>query len=328
MDRTPPRNQSLMARSVGLSFAARRLATLAATRIGRWTSLLSILALLLFSGLSRYSGSSASSTCRLSLSRVVSHRGVDEDEHGPVPSTLSQIERLLDDGFGSFDLDVFWAADTSVTSLFIGHPPSLRKQWHLDDEVHATPLETLQAKSQSQGGMLRLSDLLGMLARRKADVGQVSLELKFPSHPAWRHKLGLLYAQLAAHKLLDGRIAGIVLTHDEAAAHRQAQQAVGLRVPLLCVLRDNDAPVGADGQPHANVSALRRADGTYDGWAPSVKLLEPSLKAATGQRPLLVWTVDSEAHLRLAYLHNPHDIVSNRPRWARRTLQQWQREEC
>ena len=311
-----------------LSFAARRLAALAATQLGRWVALFALLALLLFSSLGRYSSAgSASATCRVVVPRVVSHRGVDEDEHGPAPSTLPQIEKLLDEGFGSFDLDVFWSGDTSAASLFIGHPPSVRQLWQLGDEVHATSLATLRAKSQSTGGLLTLSDLLDVLARRRAVVGQVSLELKFPNHPAWRQKLRQMYAEIASRKLAP-LVASIVGGRVEASAHRDAQLVSSLRVPLLCVLRDIDAPVGADGQPHANASALRVGRTLYDGWAPSIKLLEPSLKDAAAPLPLLVWAVDTEAMLRRVYLHGPRDVVSNRPRWARRTLDKWQRDEC
>ena len=303
----------------------RRFAQAAATRVGRWITLLVVLALLLFSGIRR-SATTVTSTCRLTLPRVVSHRGVDEDEHGPAPSTLPKIGALIDDGIGSFDLDLFWADDGGGTTLFIGHPPSLRKMWKLADEVHATPLDTLRTRAQPDG-LLRFTDLLALLARRRADVGTVSLELKFPTHPEWMRRLRMMYAQAAAHGVAQ-LIAGIVSSRAEAVAHRAAQAAAGVRVPLLCILRDIDAPVGADGEPHPNASMMRASADAFDGWAPSWKLLEPSLLTAAQSAPLSVWSVDTEAQLRRVFTHGPKDVISNRPRWARKTLAAWQRDVC
>ena len=65
-----------------------------------------------------------------------------------------------------------------------------------------------------------------------------------------------------------------------------------------------------------------------DGWSPSYKLLEPSLKAAAGGAPLSVWAIDAEPPLRNAFQIGPRDVISNRPRWARRMLTAWQKEEC
>ena len=158
------------------------------------------------------------------LPRVVSHRGVDEDERGgPAPSTLAQLGALLDDGFSSFDLDLFWASDGGGSGLFVGHPPSLKKMWSLADEVHATPLEALRARARPDG-LLPLTDLLALLSRRRASVGLVSLELKFPTHPEWRRRLKILYEQVAAAGVAT-LIGGVLGSRAEALAHREAQAA-------------------------------------------------------------------------------------------------------
>ena len=299
-----------------------------ATRIGRWAALLSICGMMLFSGLFGSTTSTISATCRLAVPRIVSHRGVDEDELGAKPSTLARIVALIDDGFSSFDLDLFWAADKDLASLFVGHPPSLRKLWGLTDEVHATPLATLRTRSQPDG-LLPLHELLALLARRRSEVanGMVSLELKFPNHPEWRRKLGLLYSQIASHGVAP-LVAAVVGGEGEAAAHREAQAKAGVRVALLCVLRDIDAPKGADGWPHANATAMAMTARSYDGWAPSWQLLEPNLRGATRGLPVSTWAVDTEEQLRRSFVYRPRDIISNRPRWARHTLARWHKEEC
>ena len=304
-------------------------AFIARPTLTRWLGLLAVLALLLFSGL--FGGTSTSTTTTIAagcrrLPRVVSHRGVDEDERGgPAPSTLAQLGALLDDGFSSFDLDLFWASDGGGSGLFVGHPPSLKKMWSLADEVHATPLEALRARARPDG-LLPLTDLLALLSRRRASVGLVSLELKFPTHPEWRRRLKILYEQVAAAGVAT-LIGGGLGSRAEALAHREAQAAAGARAPLLLVLRDIDAPVGADGAPHANASAIVQAASLFDGGiSASVKLLEPSLRGAAS--PLAIWTVDDEPSLRRCFRVGPDDVVSNRPRWARRTLARWRQAEC
>ena len=199
------------------------------------------------------------------LPRVVSHRGVDEDVSGPVPTTHKSVSALLDAGITSFDVDVFWAADDGGNELFVGHPPSLRKRWHLDAEVHQTPLAKLRQQAQPDGGLLRLSDFLRVLVGHRRKLGQVSLELKFPSEQIeWRRRLPVLYAQVAAARL-SSQVAGVAFDAAQAAAHRAAQTAAGLRSPVLLVLRDNEVPIGADGLPHANMSLVTTSDAPYDG---------------------------------------------------------------
>ena len=57
-------------------------------------------------------------------------------------------------------------------------------------------------------------------------------------------------------------------------------------------------------------------------------LLEPSLRGAAAGLPLSVWAVDTDEQLTRVFVHGPRDVISNRPRWARRTLAQWHKEEC
>ena len=268
-----------------------------------------------------------SSTCAPArLPRVVSHRGVDEDVAGAVPTTAKSVTALLTAGITSFDVDVFWAAD-SGRELFLGHPPSLRKRWRLDAEVHQTPLAKLRQQALPDGGLLRLSDFLRILAGHRRKLGQVSLELKFASEQAeWRRRLPALYAQVAAARL-SSQVAAVALDAAQAAAHRAAQAAAGLRVPVLAVLRDNDAPLGADGLPHANLSLVGSSDAPYDGWSASVRLLEPALRRAAATRSLAVWTVDAEADLRRSWGAQVDDVVTNRAGWARAQLARWRDEQ-
>ena len=79
-----------------------------------------MLILLLFGGL--FGAGSTTTPCR-GTPRVVSHRGVDEDERGPVPSTLLRIIAILDDGFDPVDLDLFWHPAVAGTSLLATHRP-------------------------------------------------------------------------------------------------------------------------------------------------------------------------------------------------------------
>ena len=292
--------------------------------------------------------------------RVVSHRGVDEDQlGGPAPTTTKQLRALLDEGFGSFDLDLFWAADDPASNLFVGHPPSLRSLWGLEHDVVATPMRTLAeharaAASRFSAGasasaeasrsvasarvsgpqMVTLSELAAVLAsRRSGEVGTVSLELKFPLHAEWARHLEALYAQLrrAGAGLNPDRpiFAAVVGDAKQADAHRASQAANGISLPIMLVVPDATAPRGADGQPHANLSALAAGAASVDSWSVSVRLLEPSLRelATRLARPLAVWTVDTEPDLRRAYVYGADDVVTNRPRWAKRILSQW-RDEC
>ena len=65
---------------------------------------------------------------------------------------------------------------------------------------------------------------------------------------------------------------------------------------MLRVLKDLDAPLGADGERHADLNAVARDDGHFDGWSASVRLLDAPLRtaASTAAKPLAVWTVDDE----------------------------------
>lgn len=255
--------------------------------------------------------------------RVVSHRGVDEDASGAVPTTIHTVTALLESGVTSFDLDLFWAA-SAEGELYIGHPPSLRKLWQLNEDVHALPLTTLSQKAQPHG-LLRLRDLLRTLAGRRRSLGLVSFELKFPDHPDWRQHLRLLYAQVAAARI-STQVAGVVLDAAQAVAHREAQHAAGVRVPLLLVLRDSDAPVGLDGEPHANMSVLAAASG-FEGWSASWKILDSTLRRAAPKGALASWTVDTEPALRRAWSLEVDDVVTNRAAWARSQLSRWVAEE-
>ena len=294
------------------------------------------------------------------MQRVVSHRGVDEDlTGGPAPTTAAQLRALLDDHFGSFDLDLFWVADDPAANLFIGHPPSLRKLWSLADEVVATPRVTIfeharaAASRFSAGGnvgasvagpggrgggpqMVTLAELASILAaKRSGEVGTVSLELKFPAHAEWPRHVDALYSTLSsmgAGRNPERPIFAIVVgSPEQAQAHRLAQARFGISLPMMLVVGDANAPRGADGEPHANLSALAAATeaGAIDSWSASVRVLDPALRdAATrlGKGPLAVWTVDTEPMLRRAFVYGADDVVTNRPRWARQMLQTWRRE--
>jgi glycerophosphoryl diester phosphodiesterase len=295
----------------------------------RLLALLALLAFLLATSL--WSPSSAAPPCMARrVPRVVSHRGVDEDAVGPAPATARSVSALLDDGIGSFDVDLFWAAD-EYDNLFVGHPPTMRKLLRLEDELHAVPLATLRERARPLGGLLRLSELLRLLAARRAgEIGLVSLELKYPTHATWRRRLRVLYGQVAAAGIA-ARIAGVVLNADQAAAHRDAQRAAGVHgVPVLCVLQDLHAAIGLDGERHANLSELAVHAPAFDGWSASWRLLEAPLRSAATARsfPLAAWTVDSEAELHRCFVRGADDVVTNRPRWARKTLERWRHDEC
>ena len=265
--------------------------------------------------------------------RVVSHRGVDEDTAGgTAPSTAKRLHALLALGITSFDVDLFWAADDGGKELYIGHPPSLRKLWRLAADVHVTPLAQLKQASHPDG-LLRLADMLRILAGYRNTLGQVSLELKFPGHPGWARHLPPLYEQIGAARLAS-RLAVVANDAAQAAAHRAAQAAAGLRVPILVVVRDNDAPIGPDGRPHANMSALS-SEPLFDGWSASWKVLDAELRRASmgggaaigAAKPLAVWVCDQEPELRRVWTVGAEDVVTNRPLWARALLERWQKEE-
>lgn len=275
--------------------------------------------------------SDAPCTVRHKLPRVVSHRAVDEDQAGgAAPSSAKWLRALLDAGITSFDVDLFWAADDGGAELFVGHPPSLRNMWSLAAEVNLTPLSELKQHAHPDG-LLRLVDMLRILAGHRNALGQLSLELKFPSDPEWHRRLSFLYDQINAARLAT-HVAVVALDATQAAAHRAAQVRAGLRVPILVVVRDNDAPVGRDGLPHANLSLFAH-EPLYDGWSASWKVLDAELRSASTaipgrkSKPLAVWVCDQEPELRRVWSIGAEDVVSNRALWARKLLEHWHREE-
>ena len=258
--------------------------------------------------------------------RVVSHRGVDEDSAGgTAPSTAQRLRALLDAGITSFDVDLFWAADDGMRGeLFVGHPPSLRKLWALPSEVHLTSAAELRQHAHPEG-LLTLTEMMRILTGHQQTLGQVSLELKFPSHPEWQRHLATLYR---AARGLASHVAVVANDAQQAAAHRAAQRAEGLHVPILVVVRDNDAPVGADGKAHANLSAFA-GEALFEGWSASWKVLDPALRHASTSlaKPLAVWVCDREPELRHVWTVGAEDVVTNRPLWAREQLRHWAEEE-
>jgi hypothetical protein len=265
----------------------------------------------------------ASSPCAHRVPRVVSHRAVDEDRAGPAPSTAARMAALLEAGVTSFDLDVFWADDGGGRDLYIGHPPSLRRLWRLDADPPSVRPAALLAAAQPDG-LLRLADALRLLAGHRRGLGQISLELKFPTHPEWRRRLRTLYEHVRDARL-EAHTAAVAMDAAQAAAHREAASTAGLVVPVLGVLRDVDAPLGADGARHANLTVLAHAP--FDGWSASVHLLDAPLRtAATARLGLAVWTVDGEPELRRAWTYGANDVVTNRPLWARQLLERWREE--
>ena len=111
--------------------------------------------------------------CAAKKIRVVSHRGVDVDVIGPRPTTSSAIEMLLAQGISSFDLDLFWTLNGNNGDIYVGHPPSLRNIWRLTSDVHLIPFSELDQASQPDG-LLRLADLLFVLADHRRALGQVT----------------------------------------------------------------------------------------------------------------------------------------------------------
>ena len=81
-------------------------------------------------------------------------------------------------------------------------------------------------------------------------------------------------------------------------------------------MRDIDAALGADGVPHANLTALALAASAFDGWSASVKVLDEGLRRAAKSRPkgLAVWVVDDEPMLRYHEIsHGPRSPYALRP---------------
>ena len=80
---------------------------------------------------------------------------------------------------------------------------------------------------------------------------QISLELKYPEHPEWPLQLSRLYALLKATGIAH-KFALVAEDSAQARQHLEAQRQHGVRVSLLQLHRDVDAPRGADGVPHFN----------------------------------------------------------------------------
>ena len=80
---------------------------------------------------------------------------------------------------------------------------------------------------------------------------QISLELKYPEHPEWPLQLSRLYALLKATGIAH-KFALVAEDSAQARQHLEAQRQHGVRVSLLQLHRDIDAPRGADGVPHFN----------------------------------------------------------------------------
>jgi hypothetical protein len=57
--------------------------------------------------------------------------------------------------------------------MFVGHPPTLRRLWHLPADLVHTPLEELRSRQEVK--LLSLPDLLRLLKRRQRALDQVRL---------------------------------------------------------------------------------------------------------------------------------------------------------
>jgi len=265
--------------------------------------------------------------CTRSMPRIFSHRGFDASEALYEVTSQRSLRDLLDGGLRSFDLDLFWTDHDPEGTMFVGHPPSLRRLWNLPADLVRTPLDELRSRPEVK--LLSLEELLRLLKRRTRALEQVSLELKNPEHPKWPLQLSRLYALLAttgiAHKF-----ALVAEDSRQAREHLVAQRQHGVHVTLLQLHRDMNAPRDADGLPHFNRSAAAEARSLFGGWSVSVKLLEPSLMAAAAeaQQEVYVWVVDEEAALELAWKHSVHGLVTNRPKWAQSQVQSWYDEAC
>jgi len=265
--------------------------------------------------------------CTRSMPRIFSHRGFDASEALYEVTSQRSLRDLLDGGLHSFDLDLFWTDHDPEGMMFVGHPPSLRRLWHLPADLVHTPLEELRSRQEVK--LLSLPDLLRLLKRRQRALDQVSLELKYPEHPQWSLQLSRLYALLAATGIAH-KFAMVAEDSGQARQHLEAQRQHGVHVTLLQLHRDMDAPRGADGVPHFNRSAAAEARSLFGGWSVSVKLLEPSLMAAAAEarQEVCVWVVDEDVELELAWKHGVHGLVTNRPKWAQSQVLSWYEEAC
>ena len=55
--------------------------------------------------------------------------------------------------------------------MFVGHPPTLQRLWHLPADLVRTPLEQLRARHEVK--LLSLQELLRLLKRRQRALDQV-----------------------------------------------------------------------------------------------------------------------------------------------------------
>ena len=140
--------------------------------------------------------------CTRSMPRIFSHRGFDASEALYEVTSQRSLRDLLDGGLRSFDLDLFWTDHdpegtphptpnpsrnpnpsrepegpsptlllTLTGTMFVGHPPSLRRLWHLPADLVHTPLAELRSRQEVK--LLSLPDLLRLLKRRQRALDQV-----------------------------------------------------------------------------------------------------------------------------------------------------------
>lgn len=111
-------------------------------------------------------------TCTRRKPRIYSHRGFDASEALYEVTSQRSLRDLLDAGLRSFDLDLFWTLDDPEGTMFVGHPPSLRRLWQLPADLVRTPLAELRARKEVR--LLSLQELLRLLTRRQRALDQVS----------------------------------------------------------------------------------------------------------------------------------------------------------
>ena len=146
--------------------------------------------------------------CSRSMPRIFSHRGFDASEALYEVTSQRSLRDLLDGGLRSFDLDLFWTAHdpegtphptpnprhgwpplpphapgprcrptrlaptlSPAGTMFVGHPPTLQRLWHLPADLVRTPLEELRSRHEVK--LLSLQELLRLLKRRQRALDQV-----------------------------------------------------------------------------------------------------------------------------------------------------------
>jgi len=299
---------------------------------GRPTKLLVAFALLLLV-LAGLLGSAllpaASRACLLHSPKVTSHRGFDASDVSIKVTSAETIRSLVAAGVRSFDLDLFWTADPEV-GFFIGHPPSVLSLWRLAGPLSQTPLATLRAGGPA---LLAFDALLGLIRELEPSLDEVSLELKEPEHPLWAAQLRRLYKQIGASGIDPHKLAAVVASPALAAEHRRQQEAAGVRLPLLGLVRDLDLGPAPNGLSASNLSALldktdAASGAPYDGWTISARLLDGQQLPQHKGRLLSVWTVDDEDSLRRSWHAAVDAVITNHPLWAQRLLSVWVEERC